>query len=78
MMSVSTIREAIQARPFRPFTVYVADQRSYRVPHPEYIAIGSQGRTLAIFHDDGGVSVLDMLLISGIDVAPAAPSDGPH
>lgn len=72
MMSVSTIREAIQARPFRPFTVYVADQRKYRIPHPEYVALGPNGRTLIVFHDDGGASLLDMLLVSGVDVEPPA------
>ena len=72
MMSVSTIREAIAARPFRPLTVRVADQRSYTIPHPEFVSIGPQNRTLVIWHEDGGGSFLDRLMLTGIDI-PAPP-----
>lgn len=75
MMSVSSIREAISARPFRPFTVRVADQRSYTIPHPEFVNIGPQNRSLVIWHDDGGASIVDMLMITGIDLP--APEDIP-
>jgi hypothetical protein len=68
MMSVSTIREAIKAKPFKPFRVLVADQRSYNIKHPEYVAIGPQNRTLVVFHEDDGASFIDMLMITGIDI----------
>lgn len=70
MMSVSSIREPIAARPFQPFTVRVADQRSYTIRHPEFATIGPQNGTVAIWHDDGGVSIIDMLMITGIDLMP--------
>ncbi len=70
MMAVSSIREAIQAHPFQPFTVRVADQRSYLIPHQEFVAIGPNNRTVVVFNQDGGCSILDMLLITGIDIAP--------
>lgn len=73
MMSVSTIRDAIAAKPFRPFVVRVADQRSYEIPHPEFIAIGPGGRTVVVFLEDDGASILDMPLITGIDLKPSAP-----
>ena len=74
MMAVSTIRDAIKAAPFQPFIVYVADQRSYTIPHPDFVAIGPNNRTLIVFHDDGGASLLDMLMITGIDLLPPADS----
>jgi hypothetical protein len=75
MMSVSTIRDAIEAKPFQPFTVYLADQRKFVIRHPEYVTIGPQNRTLVIWHDDGGAAWLDMLMITGIDrQAPSRPS----
>jgi hypothetical protein len=76
MMSVSTIRDAINAQPFRPFTVHVADQRTFTIPHPEFVSIGPQNRTLVIWNEDGGASFLDMLMITGIDRLP--PSEAPH
>jgi hypothetical protein len=66
------IRKAINARPFRPFTVRVAGRRSYTVPHPEFATIGPQNGTLVIWHEDGGASIVDMLMITGIDVPPPA------
>jgi hypothetical protein len=72
MMAVSAIREAIAAHPFQPFTIRVADQRSYTVPHPEFVSIGPQNRSLVVWLDDGGCSILDM--ITGIDLpAPLEP-----
>jgi hypothetical protein len=76
MMAVSSIREAIAAQPFRPFTVRVADLRSYLIPHPEFVSFGPQNRSLVIWHADGGASIVDMLMITGIDLPPpstAAP-----
>jgi hypothetical protein len=69
-MAVSTIREAINASPFRPFTVHVADQRKYTIKHPEFVAIGPQNRSLVIWHDDGGGSFIDMRMVTGIDIPP--------
>ena len=71
-MCVNTICEAINAHPFQPFTVRVADQRSYLIPHPEFVAIGPNNRTVVVFLQDGGCSFLDMLLITGIDISPPA------
>jgi hypothetical protein len=75
MMPVTTLREAINARPFRPFTVHVAEQRSYLIPRPEFVSIGPQNRTLVVWHADGGGSFLDMLMITGIDLPAPQGAD---
>jgi hypothetical protein len=78
MTNANTIRQAISARPFRPFTVFMADQREFRIPHPEHALVSPGGRTLVVFTDDETAHHLDMLLISGIDVpTPAGPERGP-
>ena len=42
--------------------------------NPEFVSIGPQNRSLVIWHEDGGASIVDMLMITGIDLpAPLAP-----
>jgi hypothetical protein len=40
-MNASEIREVVRAQPFRPFTIYKDDGSSYRIEHPDGVAIGS-------------------------------------
>jgi hypothetical protein len=68
-MAVSTIREAIASVPFRPFTIRIAAQRSYTIPYPEFVSIGPKKQTLVLWHEDGGASIIDMLMITGIDLS---------
>ena len=65
MMSPGEIRSALSSKPFKPFTVYSADQRSFEVPHPEFAYVHPKGRWVMITHDDGSFDVLDMLLVTG-------------
>jgi hypothetical protein len=80
MTSASTIREAINTRPFRLFTVCISDQRSYLVPHPDFIVVGPNGRTVIVFLPDGGASVLDPLHITSLDyqAIPEPTTPGEH
>jgi hypothetical protein len=66
-MTATPIRDALNARPFRPFVVRVADQRSFDVPHPEFASVGPKGQTLFIWREDEGFRIVDMLTITGID-----------
>ena len=70
MMSPGEIRSAVTARPFRPFTIYLAGQRAFHVPHPEYVVIHPKGRWVMLVHDDGGYEIAEMLLVTGIHVTP--------
>lgn len=70
MMTPGEIRSALKAQPFRPFTIHVAEQRAFPVPHPEYAFVEPKGRFVIVAYDDGGFDVLDMLLITGIKVQP--------
>jgi hypothetical protein len=66
-MSIDELRNHVKARPFVPFTVLVADGRSFRVPHEDFISQSPGGRTVIVYH--GKVhTVLDALLITGLEV----------
>ncbi len=76
MMSLGEIRSALSAAPFRPFTIHLADQRSFLVPHPEYATVHPKGRWVMVMHDDGGYDIADMLLVTGIHVTPGQVGTG--
>jgi hypothetical protein len=59
------LRNRIRATPFLPFTVCVADGRSFPVPHPDHILVTSRG-LVAIENDQGLLDILPVLLISGL------------
>ena len=62
---LEVLRERIKAIPFLPFTVHVADGRSFPVPHPDHILVTSKG-LVVIEGDDGLLDILPILLVSGI------------
>jgi hypothetical protein len=46
----------------------MADGRSFRVDHPDFIALSPSGRTVIVFDRDDSYSILDLLLMSELDV----------
>jgi hypothetical protein len=63
-MTAEQFQAAIKARPFRPFSVHVADQHVIAVRHPELAWQTEGGRT--IFVNTGGekVEIVDLLLVT--------------
>jgi len=72
-MTVEQLRAVHQARPFRPFTIHMADGRAVHVPHSEFLSHSPSGRTIIVYHADETFSVVDLLLVNEVEVhAPAA------
>jgi len=66
-MTADQLRKALHARPFRPFTLYMADGRKLRVVHPDFVAISPTGRTAAVYPEgDDGADQIDLLLVTRI------------
>jgi hypothetical protein len=57
--------------PFRPFTIHMADRREIDVPHPDFVAYPPTGRPVIVVHPDESYSVLDLLLMSELQVHTA-------
>ena len=50
-----------------PFSIQLADGRSYKVPHQDYISLPPKNATVAVvFEDDGTVHVLPLLTMTGL------------
>jgi hypothetical protein len=68
-MTMEQLRHAHQAQPFSPFALYLADGKSFEVPHREFLSY-SDGRT-AIVHEAGGNwNVVDLLLVTRLEFSP--------
>ncbi|MBI2925942.1 MAG: hypothetical protein HYY24_09585 [Verrucomicrobia bacterium] len=66
-MTIETMREFYEARPFRPFTLHLADGRNVTVQHPEFMAYHPEGGTLVVFQPGGALKILDVNLITEIE-----------
>jgi hypothetical protein len=76
-MTVEQLKNVHGARPFRPFTIHMGDGRSFRVDHPEFLSRSQSGRTVVVHQIDEGLSILDMLLVTELEVhPPVQPSRG--
>ncbi len=77
-MTIEQLRNVDQARPFRPFTIHMADGRALHVPHSEFLSHSPSGRTVIVYHDDEKFSIVDLLLVNQVEVngPVSAPTGG--
>lgn len=67
-MTLEAIRELINAQPFRPFTMHLADGREIPVQHREFIMALPSGRTLVVAQPDDTVNIIDLLLVTDVEL----------
>jgi hypothetical protein len=65
MLNINVIRERLGPG-FKPFMVHLSDGRSYRVPHPEFIAVG-RGFIVIVDEEQNVPRTIDTLHIVSID-----------
>ena len=73
-MTIEQLRNVHQARPFRPFTIRMADGRSLYVPHSEFISHSASGRTVIVHQEEEKFSIVDLLLVNELEVGGPVPS----
>jgi hypothetical protein len=69
-MTVEQLKNVHQAKPFRPFTIHMGDGRTFRIEHPEFLSRSPSGRTIIVHQSDESFRVLDLLLVTGLEVHP--------
>jgi hypothetical protein len=62
-MDLQGIRDALHKQPFKPFTISLADGRSFFVPHPELVAVGKR-RVIVVEPDDAWSEIEPLLIVS--------------
>ena len=75
-MNVEKLRKVYKAKPFRPFSICLADGRELRVVHPDFFAMSRDGRTAVVFaaQDDPGqddMEIIDVPLVTGVGLSRA-------
>jgi hypothetical protein len=75
-MTIEQVRNFYNARPFVPFVMHLADGREVFVGYPEYLASAPNGRTVTVYQPDSTLNVVDLLLVTDLEVKPAANGRG--
>jgi hypothetical protein len=77
-MTIEKIRDLYDEKPFRPFLIHLADGRSIPVVHREFIAHAPSGRTMVVYQPDDSLNIVDLLLITDIEIKPnpSSPAAG--
>lgn len=74
-MTIEQLRKAHQTRPFKPFTICLADGRGIPVPHPEFLLLLPKARrTFVIGTSDDTYRVVDVLLVTSLDFEDGKPA----
>lgn len=71
-MTTEEIDKLHQARPFRPFTIHLADGNKHRVVSPEFLARSKGGRTIFVSTGTEAVEIIDLLLVTKLTVGNGA------
>lgn len=67
-MTTVEVRTLYEAKPFTPFVMHLADGRSVRVTHPEWMAFSPSGRNVSVYQRGGSFEIIDLLLVTGVYV----------
>jgi hypothetical protein len=67
-MTTKELKSVNDARPFKPYTLELADGSRVEVPHPEFVLITPGGRTIVVATSDDSLKIIDLLLVSAISV----------
>ena len=72
-MTAEQLRTIREANPFRPFTIHMADGRKLIVPHRDFVSQSPGGRTIIVYHSDEAFSVVDLYLVTELEVSTPPP-----
>jgi len=77
-MTGDQLRAVKEANPFRPFTIFLADGRSWRVPHRDYLSLSPSGRTAVVYQMNDACSIIDVMLVTelAIEGSPVPSGEG--
>ena len=69
-MTVEQLRALCDARPFRPFTIHLADGREIPVNHREFIMPSPSGRSVLVYQSGDMLNIIDLLLVTDLEISP--------
>ncbi len=69
-MIMEQFREVLTKQPFQPFIIYLADGRWIPVMAREFVSLAPSGRTAVVYQPDDSMNIIDMLLVTSLEVKP--------
>ena len=66
---INEVRKLLHAQPFRPFQIHVADGGRIPAKHEDLVALAPTGREMIVYLPDGDYQVLDLLLVTRLEVS---------
>jgi hypothetical protein len=69
-MTIDKIRSLFLAEPFQPFVIHLADGPNIPVISPEFISTVPSGRTVVVSDADDRLHIIDLLLVTELEVKP--------
>ena len=69
-MTNEHLRSTLRASPFLPFTIRMADGRTFHVRHPDFVWIHPSSDIAFIHSPDNSYSIVDLLLMTEVEVSP--------
>jgi hypothetical protein len=66
---IEQFRALLHRQPFQPFTIRMADGRAIDVAHPDFVALSHSVRTVVVSQPNESYSVLDLLLMTELQVS---------
>ena len=70
-MTIEQLHNFYDAQPFKPFVMHLADGREIPVHHRDFMMSAPNGRTVAVYQPDNRLNVVDLLLVTDVEVKPA-------
>ncbi|MGD0768528.1 MAG: hypothetical protein ABSB42_10080 [Tepidisphaeraceae bacterium] len=67
-MTTEALYKVHTARPFVPFYLRLGDGQKLPVMHPEMLSYSPKNRLAIVFLDDGSFEIVDLLLVTGLEV----------
>jgi hypothetical protein len=68
-MTVEQVRKAREQAPFKPFTIYLSDQRRFEIPHQDFLWVTPNGRTIGIADENGAAEIVDLLDVTSLKLS---------
>ena len=71
-MTKEEIQKRINQKPFAPFKVRLAGGEVVNVPTADHVHLHPNGRTLFVHVDQGGTEIIDVTLVTALNVKETA------
>lgn len=67
-MTIDQVKQVYNAEPFQPFQMHMAGGRHVSVASREFLAAAPSGRTVIVYEPDDSFHVIDLLLVTDLEL----------